>query len=233
MAPKGDWKMMTKRIFTALVTILLTTSAFTTSQTALARGNGGGGGGINPLSEVEIADLYFMREEEKLARDSYLVLGAEYGLAIFDNISESEQRHMDALKKLIDKYGLTDPVKDESVIGGFVDPELQELFEFLMIWGHQSLKDSLYVGAAIEETDIEDIWHAIERADHEDIIDTYESLLCGSRNHLRAFVGQIESRGDVYEPIILSDAELAAIVDTPMERDCGGGGRNQGGKRIR
>lgn len=226
--------MMTKRIFTALVTILLATSTFTTSQTALARGNGGGGGGgLTPLSEVEIADLYFMREEEKLARDSYLVLGAEYGLAIFENISESEQRHMDAIKKLIDKYGLTDPVKDETVIGDFVDPELQELFEFLMVWGNQSLKDGLYVGAAIEETDIEDIWHAIERADHDDIVATYESLLCGSRNHLRAFVGQIESRGDVYEPIILSDAELTAIVDTPMERDCSGGGKNKGGKGIR
>ena len=227
--------MMTKRIFTALVTILLTTSAFTSSQPAFARGNGGGGGGdgLTPLSETEIADLYFMREEEKLARDSYLVLGAEYGLAIFENISESEQRHMDAIKKLIDKYGLTDPVTDETVIGDFVDAELQGLFEFLMEWGHQSLMDGLYVGGAIEETDIEDIWRAMERADHDDIVATYESLLCGSRNHLRAFVGQIESRGDVYEPIILSDAELAAIVDTPMERDCGGGGRNQGGKGIR
>ena len=230
--------MMTKRIFTALVTILLTTSAFTTSQTALARGNGGGGGsGLTPLSETEIADLYFMREEEKLARDSYLVLGAEYGLAIFDNISESEQRHMDALKKLIDKYGLTDPVEDEDVIGGFVDPELLGLFEFLMVWGFQSSEDGLRVGAVIEETDIEDIWDAIEHADHDDIIDTYESLLCGSRNHLRAFVGQIKLRTKVeYEPLILTEDELAAIVDTKMEKDCDGGDSgksNRGGKRIR
>jgi hypothetical protein len=178
-----------------------------------------------------------MREEEKLARDSYLVLGAEYGLAIFDNISESEQRHMDALKKLIDKYGLTDPVKDEDVIGGFVDPELQELFKFLMEWGFQSLEDSLRVGAVIEETDIEDIWDAIKRTDHEDVIDTYESLLCGSRNHLRAFVGQIELRTKVeYVPLILTEDELAAIVETEMEKDCGGGDsdkRNRGGKRIR
>lgn len=163
-----------------------------------------------------------MREEEKLARDSYWLLGEEWGLTIFENISVSEQQHMDAIKNLLDYYQLEDPVINESAPGGFVDAKLQELFDFLMAWGHQSLTDGLYVGAIIEETDIIDIQHAIERAGHADIISTYESLMCGSRNHLRAFVGQIELRGGVYIPFILPAAELEAIINSPMERDCGG-----------
>lgn len=218
---------MQKRIFALLVTMFLAAASSTFSQPVAARGghgNGSGdgsGGSFTPLSTDEIHDLYFMREEEKLARDSYWLLGAEWDMTIFENISISEQQHMDAMKKLLDYYELEDPVVDESVPEGFVDPQLQALFDFLMAWGHQSLADGLHVGAAIEETDILDIQHAIENADHANIISTYESLVCGSRNHLRAFVGQIELRGEVYIPIILSPAELEAIINTPIERDCG------------
>jgi hypothetical protein len=220
--------MMKKGMVVFLASIALSTAGLTFSVTASARqGNGAGGGSepvenLAPLSPDEIHDLYFMREEEKLARDSYWLLGDEWGLTIYDNISKSEQQHMDAIKNLLDRYQLEDPVEDEYLPGGFVDPKLQELFAFLMDWGHQSLMDGLYVGAAIEETDIIDIQHAIERADHADIIATYESLVCGSRNHLRAFVGQIELRGDIYTPLILPEAELEVIINTPMERDCGG-----------
>ena len=53
-----------------------------------------------------------IREEEKLARDVYITLGEQWGLPIFASIAESEQRHMDAFGRLIDKYGLEDPVTD-------------------------------------------------------------------------------------------------------------------------
>ena len=68
-----------------------------------SHGNGGGSVGSDPITDVEIEDLRFMREEEKLARETYLVLGEEWGLAIFSNIAESEHKHMAALEQLIDK----------------------------------------------------------------------------------------------------------------------------------
>jgi hypothetical protein len=54
------------------------------------------------LSEEEFSALLYMREEEKLARDVYLTLGAHWSLPIFQNIGQSEQAHMDAVKVLLD-----------------------------------------------------------------------------------------------------------------------------------
>ena len=110
-----------------------------------------------PLSESEIAGLLFMREEEKLARDSYIVLGDLWGVPVFSNIAESEQSHTDAVEKLLLYYQIPDPVSDESDVGTFVDPELQTLYDGLMADGEDSEMAALYVGAAIEETDMEDI----------------------------------------------------------------------------
>ena len=62
------------------------------------------------LSADEQADLLFMREEEKLARDTYLTFYEQYEtLTVFSNIASSEQMHMNAILKLLKKYKLPDP----------------------------------------------------------------------------------------------------------------------------
>ena len=190
--------------------------------------NGTGTVSLGEASTVEATDLVFMREEEKLARDSYMVLGEKWELAIFDNISKSEQRHMDALKVLLDGFGIVDPIVDESDVGTFADPALQTMFDDLMVSGSESVMEALKVGGAIEETDILDLQETIDRSENEYIISAYENLLCGSRNHLRAFVRQVEFYGEVYSPILMSQDELSAIVDFPIERGCGAGAGKQG-----
>src|SRR5512143_2239794 len=62
-----------------------------------------------PLSSQEQADLLYMREEEKLARDTYLTLYDLWASTVFSNIASSEQMHMDAILKLLKKYNLSDP----------------------------------------------------------------------------------------------------------------------------
>lgn len=170
------------------------------------------------LTTEEIESLQFMRELEKLAHDSYLVLGSLWEMTIFDNIVVAEQNHMDALENLFDCFKLTDPVIDE--VGTFTDPELQAWFDSLMLAGQPSMMDGLYVGANIEETEIHSLQSAPEFTDHPNIAGTYESLLCASRNHLRAFIRQIEINGGSYEPILLGDA-LWDIAYSDMERQCG------------
>ena len=180
--------------------------------------------GIDPqvqLSTAEIEDLVFMREEEKVARDAYQVLGEQWGLVVFANIAKSEQKHMDALEVLLDAYGIVDPIVDELDVGTFSNPELQILFDDLTTTGMQSAMDALKVGGAIEETDILDLQEALGRTENADIIARYENLMCGSRNHLRAFVNQVELYGEVYVPVLMSEEELNAIVDFPTERGCG------------
>jgi hypothetical protein len=168
------------------------------------------------LDATEVAELQFMREEEKLARDVYRVMFAEWGQQIFANISESEQRHTDAVAGMMEKYGVEDPVTDDST-GVFVDPELQALYDDLVEKGLDSRQAGLMVGALIEEVDMVDLEEAIHATDNPDIQELYGNLLRGSRNHLRAFVKTLEDTGIDYEAQVLSQDEVDLIVSTPFE----------------
>lgn len=169
------------------------------------------------LDATEIQDLEYMREEEKLARDVYRTLYGVWGLAVHDNISESEQVHTTQVADMLDKYRIPDPVVDDT-IGVFVNQELAVLYGNLVAAGSVASLDALYVGAAIEEIDMIDLQRAIDETDNADIRNLYENLMRGSRNHLRAFVGQIEDLGIVYEAQYLSQDEVDSIVDSPLER---------------
>jgi len=172
------------------------------------------------LSSQEQADLLYVREEEKVARDSYLTFYDLWGSTIFSNIASSEQMHMDAMLKLLKKYNLTDPV-DDNGIGEFTNPALQTLYNTLHDQGEKSELDAFLVGGAIEETDIRDILVAIDNSTHEDIDTTYETLMCGSRNHLRSFAQVIEAvTGQPYVAQVISQTDVDAILDSPMEK-CG------------
>lgn len=178
------------------------------------------------LSEAEKEGILYMREEEKLARDVYLKLYEIWGLQIFRNIADSEQTHMYAVKLLISRYNLEDPAP--SGVGKFSNPTLQELYYQLVELGSKSLEDALKVGAMIEEIDIVDLKKHINETDNQDIILVYENLMKGSRNHLRAFVSQLESRGIEYAPQYLSPEEYQAIISTPIETGNAGAGQGQG-----
>jgi len=215
-----------------VITMAVALLAVAGIYTGMAGSGGGPGGGtvLVPLSQQEADGVLLMREEEKLARDSYTVLGELWGVAVFDNIAVAEQSHMDAVKKLIIKYRLVDPVSDETVIGNFEDEDLQVMFEEQMALGAESVMAALYVGGYIEETDLQDIQGLVDMTSNSDLISTYESLLCGSRNHLRAFVRNIELKGETYVPFNLTEEALSEIVDEPVERSCGdsGSGRQKG-----
>lgn len=201
---------MNKRILLTLTCVALAAGCLIYPVSA-GRGNGNNGGGNTPvISKAEAADLLFMREEEKLARDVYITLYDEWGQRVFENISQSEQRHMDAVLGLIENYSLEDPALD---FGLFADVELQELYNTLIASGMNTRLDALMVGALIEEVDMEDIVHAMERTDKADILNVYANLLAGSENHLRAFVRNIEAiTGETYVAQVLSQEEVDAIL---------------------
>ncbi len=184
------------------------------------------------LSEEEAQSLLYIREEEKLARDVYMTLAEQWNVQIFQNIARSEQRHMDAVKALLDRYGLEDPAEGNEV-GQFTNPDLQALYDQLVAQGSQSLADALKVGGAIEEIDILDLEERISQTDNVDIQTVYENLMRGSRNHLRAFTSTLQSvTGETYEPQYLSADAYSAIVNSEMERghgySAGNGGHGQG-----
>lgn len=169
-----------------------------------------------PLSATEQDSLLFMVEEEKLARDVYQFLSDKWGLAVFANISRSEQIHMNAVITLIDRYGLTNPVSAES--GIFSNGDLQALYTQLTSRGSQSLADALLVGGAIEEIDIRDLQSRLTNVTHSDISQVFNNLLSGSYTHLQAFADEYELQtGNVYAPQYLdSMVYQQAIEATPM-----------------
>ncbi len=138
------------------------------------------------LSSIEKEGLIYMRLEEKLARDVYLTLGKTYKQKMFVNIPESEQRHMDAVKALLDKYEIADPVTNDE-IGSFTNADFKKLYDDLVAKGQTSFKDAMLVGKEIEEMDIKDLIERLEQTDNPDIKSVYENLKRGSENHLRAF----------------------------------------------
>lgn len=178
------------------------------------------------LSIDETADLLFMREEEKLARDLYLALYQQWGTPAFQNIAASEQVHMDALLDLINQFGLQDPAAGNGP-GVFSDPTLQDLYNDLINTGSQSLLDALLVGAAVEEIDILDLQGSLVQTSNSLIVPAYQNLLAGSENHLIAFVSSWERQiGESYQPQYLSQNEFAEI----MASGIGGNGQGQDGR---
>lgn len=177
------------------------------------------------LSSEEVTLLKFMWEEEKLARDVYQYLYDKYEHFTFHNIKQSEQRHMDAALNLLRKYDIDTPSMDQ--YGVFNNSDLQSLYNQLITRGNNSLIEALKVGATIEDLDIKDLMEFINKTDNPDIVHTFNKLSCGSRNHMRAFVSNLNSAGENYTPQYISEELFDKIINGNHERCGKGHGKNR------
>jgi len=146
------------------------------------------------LSPQLQADLLFMWEEERLARDVYNAMYAKWGSKIFTNIATNgEQTHINSVKSMIDKYEIsTTGYTQPAIVGVFVNQDLQRLYDILIAKGNKSLIDAYEVGQLIEITDIEDLDKRLLPTDlPADIRTVYEGLRKGSESHLAAFNKQL------------------------------------------
>jgi len=193
---------------------------------------------VSTIDADEASHLTFMREEEKLARDVYLVFAEMYpDQSVFSNIATlSEQTHTDTMRDVLSRFNLPDPNPDTNnlpeSLGVFTGEEwgwyFTERFEELKKAGSESELAALYAGALIEELDMHDIADCpqvmvdagyrdpcgLRYTDERALINAYSSLIDGSENHLRAYVGQIEAVigfGN-YEAQLLTQEEVDAIL---------------------
>ncbi len=157
---------------------------------------------LESLSEEEESGILQIREEEKLARDVYTLLDKKWGLSAFGQIMPSEQKHMDAVAQLINRYDLVDPAQSD--VGRFENAQISALFESLMTKGEQSEMDALQVGMTIEDVDIYDIDEILTRNDNEDIQFVFTNLRRGSVNHLKRFYTDLRAQGGAYTPQYIS-----------------------------
>ena len=168
---------------------------------------------IVPLTEDEQSWLVAMREEEKLARDLYATFYSTWNLRTFQNTAKSEQSHMNTIGRLLKRYGVEDPVADNTV-GVFSNPEVQALFDTLAAQGSQSLADALQVGVQLEQADIDDLTEAIAATTHRDIVSGYKGLLSASKTHLKTFTKNVTK---------YAQSAAVGVATCPCGSTCGGG----------
>ncbi len=168
------------------------------------------------LSKQEMEDLQFLKEEEKLARDVYLFSYDLYGQKIFSNISNSEQSHMNSVLVIMEKYGIADLSLTER--GKFSNGILQDLYTDLVNIASRSIEEALYVGATIEDLDINDLNTFIKNTNHLDVEVMFNKLNCGSRNHLRAYTNNLQRLDMSYEPQFISEEEYNTILNSSGEK---------------
>jgi hypothetical protein len=172
---------------------------------------------LEDLSAEEIEALTFMREEELLAKDVYVLFSSLYNIPIFTNISLSETQHALAVKRLLLRYNLPDPAENH-VAGEFENQDLTTLYTSLTTLGSTSLVDALFVGATIEDMDINDLHtHIATDIDNLDILYVFGNLEKGSRNHMRSFYKHLKAKEVIYEPQYISQEYFDAIISSPHE----------------
>ena len=179
----------------------------------------------------EITALTYMVEEEKLARDVYNALYETWNIPVFANIAAAEQKHMNAIISLLDKYGLENPALLEA--GQFVNTDLQTLYDNLVAAGQINEEEALLVGATIEDVDIFDLNHELDLVDNEDITKVFENLRRGSENHLRAFSALLTLYGYApYEAQFLTQTEIDEILAAPRNNGNGQSGSTDRQNRM-
>lgn len=215
-------------LFIALSTMIVTVTSCSKEDTVANNLNSNGNNNIanlqaqinslpkETLNAAELNSLVLLREEEKLARDVYIALYNKWGVTIFNNISNSEQTHMEAVLLLLQKYSLTDPVGNNAT-GVFQNTTLQNLYNELVAKGNVNVSAAYQVGATIEDLDIFDIKRLLVDTDNQDIQLVYTMLEKGSRNHLRSFYKNILNVGGTYIPQYITQAEFDAIINSSME----------------
>jgi hypothetical protein len=170
--------------------------------------------GLTQLSIQEKEALLFMLEEEKMARDVYTLLYEQWQSQIFNNIGQSETSHMSAVSNLLDYYNIEYEILG---YGEFKNENIKLIYEQLISNGNQSLLNAYIVGASIEDLDIYDLQQALNDVEKDNITSAFESLQCGSRNHLRAFSNVIENLDGNYSPQYITQSEYESIKNSNNE----------------
>lgn len=147
--------------------------------------------GVGELTAAQQEALQFWVEEEKLAHDLYVALGAEFPeLTQFDRVARSETHHQSQVAGLLESAGLPAPGAGLPE-GQFENPELAALYRDLYASGSVSPEAALAAGRAVEEQDLTDLAEvvALFGGDGGKVVSTAESQIAASERHLKAFGG--------------------------------------------
>jgi hypothetical protein len=216
---------------------LLSTFILTGCMANNGYGQQSGRGGYNaePISRNQTTtisssvknSLAYMYDEERLAKEVYLAIYAKQPVRQLSKIaSKSEGRHIDAVKDLAQRYGVATPYQRA---GRYATAHIQSLYNKLYAKGIRSRKDALEVGCMVEVIDVEDLNSYIneaQRANAQDVVNTYTFLRKGSYNHYWAFDRGLNQIG--VSNGCCSLGQKYCHPEYPKKERGQGGGRGQG-----
>lgn len=157
-----------------------------------AMGQGGTGNWIaapsGTLTASQRTELAAMAEEEKLAHDLYVALAAKFPTAYqFSRIARAETAHLNAVRVLMTRYGITDPTAGRAE-GDFATSTFQAMYDSLLA-SATTTSSALAAGIAVEKADIADLTAALTTVTAPDVVQVYTNLRTASQRHLAAFGG--------------------------------------------
>lgn len=168
-----------------------------------------------------LAALY---EEEILAHDLYVAFGKQWPeVRPFQNIPRSEQMHREAMAGILKNSRV--PLPRSASGQKFATSGLNDLFDRLRNQGSESETAALRAGALIEEKDIADLRSMQAELKSESDKAVLANLEAASGNHFRAFVRNLEARGEPYSPSVLSQADANKILAGALSGGCCAGAR--------
>ena len=195
---------------------------------------------INVLDFSEQTHLVFTCEEEKLARDVYRVLRRQFPeIRSFAEMAAAGEHSQCKVLDLMRKYRVSVPRVNDNVgvfSWGSYGRYFTEKYLVLTSQGSSSPLNALYVGAFMEELNIQDIdlcpkvivdnsngigeVSACGRnyTDNPDVLRVYDSLVAESRRHLQLLVRDIEQfiGAGKYQAQVLPQEQVDAILARPQ-----------------
>jgi hypothetical protein len=138
------------------------------------------------LTEAQEQMLAEQAENEKMAHDLYAELADTTDDHRFSRIADAETKHLQAIRTLLDRYGIDDPT-DGYAAGEFASETVAKKYAAYLAEGSESPEAALEVGRTHEAEDVEALRKAADDVDAPDVKRVLEHLADSSEMHLSAF----------------------------------------------
>ena len=174
-----------------MIGMALTVTAVPLTASALVATDASAPTVAGAVTEMADDELVAMRDEERLAGDTYAALADLTDAEIFSRIAVSEQRHQSAVERLLTARGV-DVEKLDDEPGEYSVDTYEDLYDEFLDRGETSLDEALEVGVQIEKRDIADLEAMLEQDLTDSERQVVEALLRASQQHLAAFTRALD-----------------------------------------
>ncbi len=182
---------------------------------------------LGSLTEEEKSSVQSMMEYEKMVRDVYAIMYEKWQTQAFENLGKKASAAMAAIKLLLDRYNLENPVKDATKVGDFKNVTLQKMLNAMVSKGDKSLKDALEACAEAEEMNMAKIENALKTCDSADLKLVYETLLNETIQMLKSIVYTLSIEGVTYKPKYLPIGNFDKLMGIEQSGTSGNEKNNQ------